>query len=42
ERREDIPALVGHFLKVYSTANDRRVERIRRDALQALQDYHWP
>ncbi|WP_240491420.1 sigma-54-dependent transcriptional regulator [Pirellula sp. SH-Sr6A] len=42
KRREDIPALVGHFLQVYSTLNERYVVHIEREAMQALQDYHWP
>ena len=41
-RREDIPALVGHFLAVYSDVNDRHVVHIHPQALEALQDYHWP
>jgi transcriptional regulator with GAF, ATPase, and Fis domain len=42
ERREDIPALVGHFLSVYSDANERHVVHIHPQALEAIQDYHWP
>lgn len=41
-RREDIPALVAHFLESYNEANDRYVVHIQREAMQALQDYHWP
>jgi transcriptional regulator with GAF, ATPase, and Fis domain len=41
-RREDIPALVGHFLNVYNDENDRYVVHIAHDALEAMQDYHWP
>ena len=42
ERREDIPALVAHFLNVYSEENDRYVVHIQPQAIEALQDYHWP
>jgi len=42
QRREDIASLVGHFLSVYSEANDRYVVHLQREALEALQDYHWP
>jgi len=42
ERRDDIPALVAHFLTYYSEANDRRVVHIQPQAREALQDYHWP
>src|SRR5688572_14624441 len=41
-RREDIPALVEHFLKVYSDDNEKEVLRVQKEAMQALQDYHWP
>lgn len=41
-RREDIPALVAHFLNLYSEANDRYVVHIQPEALEALQNYHWP
>jgi DNA-binding NtrC family response regulator len=42
QRREDIPALVGHFLNIYNEENDRYVVHIEREALAALQDYDWP
>ena len=41
-RRDDIPALIAHFLHQYSASNDRYVVHIQREAMQALQDYHWP
>ena len=41
-RREDLPALVTHFLNYYNEANDRYVVHIQREAMQALQEYHWP
>ncbi|MFC3580711.1 nitrogen assimilation response regulator NtrX [Sphingomonas hylomeconis] len=42
ERREDIPALVHHFIAHY--ANERRVPtpEIASDAMVALQSYEWP
>lgn len=42
ERREDIPELVSHFLKVYNQRNDRHVPHIERQAVDALQAYDWP
>jgi len=42
KRREDIPELVAHFLRVYSEANDRYVVHIAAESREALQDYHWP
>jgi transcriptional regulator with PAS, ATPase and Fis domain len=41
-RREDIPALVAHFLNVYSEKNEKNVVHIQAAAIEALQDYHWP
>lgn len=42
DRREDIPALVTHFMAHY--ANERRVPtpEIAPDAMVALQSYEWP
>ena len=42
ERREDIPDLVGHFLKIYNERNNRHVPHISREALEFLQAYDWP
>jgi DNA-binding NtrC family response regulator len=42
ERREDIPELVGHFLRVYNEANHRNVPHIEHAAMEALQKYDWP
>ena len=42
DRREDIAALVGHFLGIYSEENDRYVTHIQREALDALENYRWP
>ncbi|BBE74041.1 sigma-54-dependent transcriptional regulator [Oharaeibacter diazotrophicus] len=43
ERREDIPALVAHFVARYAAEEGkRRVVGIRPDALAMLQAYHWP
>src|SRR5436305_14207128 len=41
-RRDDIPALVAHFLNYYSEKNDKNVVHIQSDAIEALRDYHWP
>ncbi|HIF32785.1 MAG TPA: sigma-54-dependent Fis family transcriptional regulator [Planctomycetaceae bacterium] len=42
ERREDIPQLVTHFLRIYNEENDRYVVHIEAAAMEALHDYHWP
>jgi len=41
-RRDDIPALVAHFLNIYSQTNEKNVVHIQPEAIQALQDYYWP
>jgi DNA-binding NtrC family response regulator len=42
ERREDIPALVEHFIRKHAQRTGRRIERIDDDALAGLQRYEWP
>ncbi|MFN5470271.1 MAG: sigma-54 interaction domain-containing protein [Pirellulaceae bacterium] len=42
DRREDIPDLVAFFLRHYNQANDRKIEEVDPEALNALQAYHWP
>jgi DNA-binding NtrC family response regulator len=42
ERREDIPELVGHFLRIYNEENDRHVPHVEARAMEALQEYDWP
>lgn len=41
-RRDDIPALVAHFLNYYSERNEKNVVHIQPEAIAALQEYHWP
>jgi DNA-binding NtrC family response regulator len=41
-RREDIPHLIAHFLRVYNEANARYVVHIQKEAIAALVKYHWP
>src|SRR4249920_1139427 len=42
ERRDDIPALVEHFVKKHAQRTGRRVDKIDEDALAGLQQYDWP
>jgi sigma-54 specific flagellar transcriptional regulator A len=42
ERPEDIPALVDHFLHVFSRKYGRRIERLTSEAIALLQSYFWP
>lgn len=40
EHKEDIPALAVHFIQKYSLTS--QTPSISENALQKLQDYHWP
>jgi two-component system NtrC family response regulator len=42
ERRDDIPALVDHFLKKHAQRTGRRIDRIDDGVLAQLQQYDWP
>ncbi|MFK7936429.1 MAG: sigma-54-dependent transcriptional regulator [Saprospiraceae bacterium] len=42
ERKEDIPALVQHFLKKYESNIGRRIHKIPAATLKKLQAYDWP
>jgi len=42
ERREDIPMLAHHFLRVYAAKNNRRLEGFSEAALARLNAYAWP
>jgi DNA-binding NtrC family response regulator len=42
ERRDDIPALVEHFVRKHAQRTGRRVERMDDSVLAALQQYDWP
>ena len=42
ERCEDIPALVGHFVDLYSRRMGKQIEEIPPDTLSALSSYQWP
>jgi DNA-binding NtrC family response regulator len=42
ERREDIPALVEHFVTKHAQRTGRRIERVEDGVMTALQQYDWP
>jgi len=42
ERREDIPLLVHHFVRMYAQNNGRSVPKVTSDAIRMLQEYAWP
>jgi formate hydrogenlyase transcriptional activator len=42
ERREDIPALVEHFVEIYARRMNKQIEDIAPGTMSALVSYQWP
>ena len=42
ERREDIPALVTHFVDIFGRRMGREIEHIPSETMSALSSYPWP
>jgi DNA-binding NtrC family response regulator len=42
ERREDIPLLVEHFIRKFSSPMNKRIVRVSPRAMDLLQNYDWP
>jgi formate hydrogenlyase transcriptional activator len=42
ERRGDIPALVEHFVELYSRRMDKQIEQVGTETMSALSSYDWP
>jgi formate hydrogenlyase transcriptional activator len=42
ERRDDIPALVEHFVEIYAHRMNKQIEHISPETLSALVSYQWP
>lgn len=42
ERREDIQALVQHFMKIHSEEQGLRMKEVSPEAMAVLQQYDWP
>jgi formate hydrogenlyase transcriptional activator len=42
ERREDIPALVEHFVEIYARRMKKQIEHISPETMSALVSYQWP
>jgi two-component system nitrogen regulation response regulator NtrX len=42
ERREDIPLLIRHFLKLHSEEQGLRMKEITPEAMNVFQHYDWP
>jgi formate hydrogenlyase transcriptional activator len=41
-RREDIPALVEHFVEIYGRRMGKQIEQIPPETMSALTSYQWP
>jgi transcriptional regulator with GAF, ATPase, and Fis domain len=42
DRREDIPALVMHFVEILGRRMDRKIEHVPSETMSALSSYPWP
>jgi len=42
ERREDIPALINHFISQFDRRMNKQVTRVHRKTMELLMNYHWP
>ena len=42
DRREDIPALIDHFIRRYNAEERRDVRGVRHEVLEVLSEYNWP
>jgi two-component system response regulator PilR (NtrC family) len=42
ERREDIPLLAEHFVRLYASENNKAIAGLQPEAMRALLDYDWP
>ena len=42
ERREDLPLLIRHFMKVHAEEQGLRVKEVTPEAMNVFQQYEWP
>jgi PAS domain S-box-containing protein len=42
ERKEDIPMLVNHFVKIFCEKNGKKIELVPRQVMASLESYPWP
>jgi len=42
ERREDIPALVEHFVEIYARRMGKQIDRISPETMSEITSYPWP
>ena len=42
ERREDIPALINHFIRLFERRMNKQITRVNRRTMDLLMSYDWP
>jgi len=42
DRREDIPVLSHHFVRLYAAKNNRKLDGLSEEAVRQLEAYSWP
>lgn len=42
ERREDIPALINHFIRLFERRMNKHLTRVNRRTMELMMNYHWP
>ena len=42
ERKEDIPILTNHFIKIFNKNTGKKIEHISHEAMRIFMDYRWP
>jgi formate hydrogenlyase transcriptional activator len=42
KRREDIPALVAHFVELYGRRMGKQIEHVPAETMSAFRSYEWP
>ena len=42
KRKDDIPLLVNHFVRKYSTKVGKQIKTVSQKVMERLQTYHWP
>lgn len=42
ERREDVPALIDHFLEIFCRRETREQKQLDQEAVKVMQSYDWP
>ena len=42
ERREDIPALINHFIRLFERRMNKQITRVHRRTMELLMNYQWP